>query len=56
MYDASEFLSNRDESGIIGFGSFGRVRDCFHRKLGRVAVKCFGIQGNAEDAEELRQK
>ena len=56
MYDATEFLTNRDESGIIGFGSFGRVRDCFHQKLGRVAVKCFGIEGNAAESEELRQK
>ena len=56
MYDAVEFLSNGDQSGIIGFGSFGRVRDCFHRKLGRVAIKCFGIEGNAHDAEELRHK
>ncbi|XP_078482729.1 uncharacterized protein LOC100182307 [Ciona intestinalis] len=55
VYDSAELRTLPDTAGVIGYGSFGRVRHCFHNKLGHSAVKCFQIQGTARDAHHTKK-
>ncbi|CAK8679994.1 unnamed protein product [Clavelina lepadiformis] len=40
VYNAHEFLTSPDNSDLIRRGSFSILRNCFHKKLGKVAVEC----------------
>ena len=58
-YTASNFITSADEADIVGTGSFGVVRRCYHDHLKNVVVKCMccgGSFGTALNSIETARK
>ena len=49
-YDASSFITSADKTDVVGRGSFGVVRRCFHDDLKNIVVKCIQCRGSVDAA------
>ncbi|XP_078493168.1 receptor-interacting serine/threonine-protein kinase 1-like [Ciona intestinalis] len=58
VYEPSEFPTefNNDNFKVVGTGGFGEVRVCYHKLLGRVALKLFRITGSNKGIQKARKE
>ena len=51
-YDASSFTTSANQADVVGTGSYGVVRRCFHDGLGNVVIKCIHCGGSIDTASK----
>ena len=51
-YDASSFTTSANQADVVGTGSYGVVRRCYHNGLGNVVIKCIHCGGSIDTASK----